>query len=58
VEGGEMIQNQQNASPNYQSFPIGWLNFPKAGKYKLNVGCLEGNAKTASLKSISLSLVP
>lgn len=58
VEGGEMIQNQQNASPNYQSFPIGWLNFPKPGKYKLNVGCLEGNAKTASLKSISLSLVP
>ena len=58
VEGGEMIQNQQNASPNYQSFPIGWLNFPKPGKYKVNVGCLEGNAKTASLKSISFTLVP
>ena len=58
VEGGETIQNQQNASHNYQSFPIGWLNFPKAGTYKIKVGCLEGNAKTASLKSISFNLIP
>lgn len=32
VEGGETIQNQQNASHNYQSFPIGWLNFPRPGQ--------------------------
>jgi alpha-L-fucosidase len=55
VEGGETIQNQQNASHNYQAFPIGWLNFPSPGKYKVNVGCIEGNTATASLKSISFT---
>ncbi len=58
VEGGKTIQNQQNASPNYQAFQIGWLNFPKPGKYKINVGCIEGNTKTASLKSIEFTRVP
>jgi len=58
VEGGETIQNQQNASHNYQSFPIGWLNFPKPGKYKVSVACLDGNFETASLKSISFTAIP
>lgn len=58
VEGGETIQNQQNASLNYQSFQIGWLNFPKPGKYRVNVSCIEGNTKTASLKSISFTAIP
>ena len=58
VEGGEMIQNQQNSSHNYQSFPIGWLEFSKPGRYKINVSCLEGNTTTASLKSISFLRVP
>ena len=58
VEGGETIQNQQNASHNYQSFPIGWLNFPKPGKYKVSVACLDGNLETASLKSISFTAIP
>ncbi|MCX6846113.1 MAG: alpha-L-fucosidase [Verrucomicrobia bacterium] len=58
VEGGETIQNQQNASNNYQSFPIGWLNFPKPGKYKVSVGCIEGNFETGSLKSISFTAIP
>jgi alpha-L-fucosidase len=58
VEGGETIQNQQSASDIYKSFPIGWLNFPKPGKYKVSVGCLDGNLETASLKSISFTAVP
>jgi alpha-L-fucosidase len=58
VDGGETIQNQQNASLNYQSFQIGWLNFPKPGKYKVNVSCIEGITKTASLKSISFTAIP
>ena len=57
VEGGEAIQNQQNASCNYQSFPMGWLNFPKPGRYKVSVACLDGNLDTASLKSISFNPV-
>ena len=52
VEGGEQIQNQQNSSHNYQSFPIGWINFPKTGRYTVSVKCLEGEIESASLKAI------
>jgi len=52
VEGGQTIRNQQNASHNYQRFPIGWLKFPKPGHYCVSVSCPEGNSKTASLKAI------
>lgn len=54
VVGGEHIQNQQNASHNYQQFPIGQLNFPKPGKYKVAVSCLDGNIQSAKLRSIHL----
>ena len=57
VEGGEHIQNQQNSSHNYQEFPIGWINFPKPGKYKVSVSCLEGDCTTSSLKSIQFHSV-
>ena len=55
VEGGEAIQNQQNSSHNYQAFPMGLLNFPKVGRYKVSVSCLEGETATASLKAIHFS---
>ncbi|MBB3207975.1 alpha-L-fucosidase [Rhodopirellula rubra] len=55
VVGGEHIQNQQNASHNYQTFPIGWLNFPTPGRYKIAVSCLEGNIRNAELRSIRLT---
>ncbi|WP_424312849.1 alpha-L-fucosidase [Haloferula sp.] len=58
IQGGETIQNQQNASHNYQKFQIGWLNFPKPGKYKVNASCIEGDPKTASLKSITFTAIP
>jgi len=54
IEGGEKIQNQQNASHNYQQFPFGWMNFPEKGKYKIHVSCLEGNTESAKLKSLFL----
>jgi alpha-L-fucosidase len=57
VEGGEQIQNEQNSSHNYQEFPIGWINFPKPGKYKVAVSCLAGDSKTSSLKSIGFTPV-
>ncbi|VGO18976.1 hypothetical protein SCARR_01030 [Pontiella sulfatireligans] len=57
VEGGEHIQNEQNSSHNYQEFPIGWINFPEPGKYKVSVSSLEGDCKTSSLKSIRFSPV-
>lgn len=52
VEGGQHIQNQQNSSHNYQKFPIGWIHFPKPGKYTVSVSCLEGDLSEASLKAI------
>lgn len=58
IEGGETIQNQQNSSHNYQEFPIGWIEFPAPGRYKVSVSCIEGETKTASLKSISFLRVP
>ena len=57
VEGGQAIQNQQNASPIYQSFPIGWLEFTTPGRHRVSVGCIDGNITTASLKSLRLTLV-
>ena len=57
IEGGQHIQNQQNSSHNYQKFPIGWINFPKAGKYKVSVSCLEGDLAEASLKAIHFTFV-
>lgn len=58
VEGGQHIQNQQNSSHNYQEFPIGWIEFPRPGKYRVSVSCLEGDVKTASLKSIRFEPIP
>ena len=55
IEGGEQIQNQQNSSHNYQSFPIGWLNFPNPGRYKVSVMCIDGKIESASLKSIQFA---
>jgi alpha-L-fucosidase len=58
VEGGQAIQNQQNSSHNYQRFPIGWLEFPEPGRYKVSAACAEGNLETASLKAIRFHRIP
>jgi alpha-L-fucosidase len=58
VAGGQHIQNQQNSSHNYQQFPIGWINFPKAGRYTVSVKCLDGSIESASLKAIDFTRVP
>jgi len=57
IEGGEHIRNQQDSSHIYQEFPIGWLNFPKPGRYTVSVSALEGNTGSASLKSIHFERV-
>ena len=55
VEGGEKVRNQQGSSDYYQELPIGWIHFPKAGKYRLSVSCLEGNLQKACLRAIKIS---
>ncbi len=57
IEGGQHIQNQQNSSHNYQKFPIGWIDFPKPGRYTVSVSCIEGNLAQASLKAIHFTFV-
>ena len=57
IENGERIQNQQNSSHNYQQFPIGWVNFPKSGRYQVSASCVEGDLETASLESIHFKRV-
>ena len=57
IDGGESIQNQQDSSHNYQTFPIGWLNFPKNGRYRVSVQCLEGDVEKASLHAILFDAV-
>lgn len=57
IEGGEVIQNQQNASDNYQYFSMGWMNFPKAGKYKVSVSCIEGQTESAALRGIRFNRI-
>jgi len=57
VEGGQHIQNQQNSSHNYQSFPIGWIEFPGPGRYTVSVSCLEGDLTEASLQAIHFTPV-
>nr|WP_037246927.1 alpha-L-fucosidase [Rhodopirellula baltica] len=52
IEGGEKIQNQQNSSHNYQTFPIGWVHFPEAGRYTVSARCIDGDIPSASLKAI------
>nr|WP_162024492.1 MULTISPECIES: alpha-L-fucosidase [unclassified Lentimonas] len=53
VEGGERIRNQLSASSIYHAQPVGLLNFPKEGRYQVNVSCLEDAAKSASLSTIT-----
>lgn len=57
VEGGERIENQQNSSHNYQEFPIGWIDFPKPGRYQISASCIDGEVAKASLKAISFERV-
>lgn len=43
IEGGEKIQNQQNSSHNYQSLPVGWINFLEPGRLRVGASCTDGN---------------
>lgn len=55
IENGQKIRNQQNASHVYHSYPIGWVNFEKPGRYVVSVSLVEGDIEKASLRSIRFS---
>ena len=52
IVGEERIQNQQNSSHNYQTFPIGLLAFCVPGRYEISISCLEGEIETGSLQAV------
>lgn len=51
---GELIQNQQPATPKYAEYPMGVLKLGSAGKHTLSVSLVEGNRETSSLASLQL----
>ena len=57
VETGEgaMIQNRQNSSAIYNTQPIGWLKFEKAGKQTVSVSIPQGDRKNTSLAAIKIT---
>ncbi len=54
TDEGIFIQNQQGATGKYQSYPMGLIEFKKAGKQTIHVSLIEGNPVTASLESMKL----
>ena len=54
TDEGEMIQNQQAATPKYVEYPMGVIKFNNPGKHSLSVTLVEGNPETSSLASVHL----
>jgi alpha-L-fucosidase len=54
TDEGITVQNQQAATEKYVSYPMGILEFKKAGKHTISVSLVEGDPKTSSLESISI----
>jgi len=54
IETGEgaKIQNRQNSCGIYNTLPIGWIKFEKAGKQTITVRMPEGDRENTSLASI------
>lgn len=54
TDEGIMVQNQQAATRKYIFYNMGILEFKTGGKHTIATSLVEGNPKTASLKSIKL----
>jgi alpha-L-fucosidase len=57
VDAGDngFVQNQQNSSPIHQKFPIGWIEFKRAGRQKVSVSCIEGETASAALRELHIT---
>ena len=55
TDEGRFIQNQQNASEVYTTYPIGWIKFDRPGRHSLQVGMVSGFKDT---NLIELSVTP
>ena len=55
TDEGRFIQNQQNASAVYTTYPIGWIKFDRPGRHTLQVGMVDGFKET---NLIEFSITP
>jgi alpha-L-fucosidase len=58
TDEGAMIQNQQAATSQYQSYPMGVLEIKAGGTHRLEVALMDGDRADASLESLMLTRVP
>jgi alpha-L-fucosidase len=54
---GEFVQNQQNSSHIFTSYPMGWMKFSNPGKHTLTVSLVEGDPVSSELAGISFTRV-
>jgi alpha-L-fucosidase len=57
TDEGAMIKNQQAATSQYQSYPMGVFEIKKAGLRKIEVSLVDGDRDEASLESVTLTRV-
>lgn len=55
TDEGVTLQNQQNSSAVYHSYPFGLLTFKRPGKHTITVSLVAGSPEKASLHAIRLS---
>jgi alpha-L-fucosidase len=58
TDEGAMIQNQQAATSQYQSYPMGVLEIKTGGTHRIDVALMDGDRAVASLESLMLTRVP
>ncbi len=54
---GERIQNQQNSSHIFSSYPIGWISFHSPGIHKVTVCLVEGDPIKSELAAIKFTAI-
>ena len=52
---GEKVQNQQNSSHIFNSYPIGWMNFETPGLHTVSVSLVEGDPSLSELAAIKFT---
>lgn len=57
TDEGSVLQNQQAATIKYQQYPMGIIEFKKAGYHTISVSLVEGDHKSSSLESIKINIV-
>jgi alpha-L-fucosidase len=54
---GAFVQNQQNSSHIFSTYPMGWMQFEKPGIHKISVSLVEGDPDTSELSGIRFTRI-